>query len=82
MESQCEGIAQKLDQLSPESAPHVCVSGFRYCSPRPGEMIKQYKGAEKIILFLNTLSIVAAPVVPLLRCLQVAEQSKQLRLPR
>ena len=51
MESQCEGIAQKLDQLNPESAPHICVSGFRYCSPRPGEMIKQYKGAEKIILF-------------------------------
>jgi len=51
MESQCVGIAQKLDQLNPDSAPHVCVSGFRYCSPRPGEMIKQYKGAEKIILF-------------------------------
>ena len=33
MESQCVGIAQKLDQLNPDSAPHVCVSGFRYCSP-------------------------------------------------
>ena len=51
MESQCVGIAQKLDQLNPDSAPHVCVSGFRCCSPRPGEMIKKYKGAEKIILF-------------------------------
>jgi len=51
MESQCEAIALKLDQLNPDSAPHVCVSGFRYCSPRPGEMIKKYQGAEKIILF-------------------------------
>ena len=51
MESQCEAIANKLDQLNPESAPHVCVSGFRYCSPRTGEMIQQYKEAEKIILF-------------------------------
>ena len=53
MESQCEGIANKLDQLIPESAPHVCVSGFRYCSPRTGEMIQQYKEAEKIISEFN-----------------------------
>ena len=51
MESQSVEIAKKLDQINTESAPHVCVSGFRYISPRPGEMIKKYQQAEKIILF-------------------------------
>lgn len=51
MDDQCIEISKKLDLDRPESAPHICVSGFRYCSPRPGEMIKKYKDAEKIILF-------------------------------
>jgi len=51
MDEQCIEISKKLDLDRPESAPHVCVSGFRYCSPRPGEMIKKYKNAERIILF-------------------------------
>ncbi|MBT7649693.1 MAG: ferrochelatase [Opitutae bacterium] len=51
MDEQCIEISKKLDLNRPESAPHVCVSGFRYCSPRPGEMIKKYKDAERIILF-------------------------------
>ena len=51
MDEQCIEISKKLDLNRPESAPHVCVSGFRYCSPRPGEMIKKYKNAERIILF-------------------------------
>jgi ferrochelatase len=51
MENQCVEIAKKLDQVNPDSAPHVCVSGFRYCSPRTSEMIEQYSEAEKIILF-------------------------------
>ncbi|MDA8823150.1 ferrochelatase [Opitutales bacterium] len=51
MDEQCIEISKKLDLNRPESAPHVCVSGFRYCAPRPGEMIKKYKDAERIILF-------------------------------
>ncbi len=51
MEDQCSEIAKKLDLIHPASAPHICVSGFRYCSPRTGEMIEKYKNAEKIILF-------------------------------
>ncbi len=51
MDDQSAEIAQKLDQIHPQSAPHVCVSGFRYCSPRTSEMIEQYNSAEKIILF-------------------------------
>jgi ferrochelatase len=51
MEDQCSEISKKLDNLCPDSAPHHCVSGFRYCSPRTGEMIEKYNNAEKIILF-------------------------------
>lgn len=51
MEKQAEQISKKLDQVSPETAPHVCVSGFRYSSPRTGEMIKTFKEAEHIVLF-------------------------------
>lgn len=51
MEDQCSEISKKLDNLCPDSAPHLCVSGFRYCSPRTGEMIEKYNNAEKIILF-------------------------------
>jgi protoporphyrin/coproporphyrin ferrochelatase len=51
MDDQCIEISKRLDIDRPESAPHICVSGFRYCSPRPGEMIKKYKDAERIILF-------------------------------
>ena len=40
MDDQSAEIAQKLDQIHPQSAPHVCVSGFRYCSPRTSEMIE------------------------------------------
>ena len=62
MEDQCSEIAKKLDLIHPASAPHICVSGFRYCSPRTGEMIEKYKNAEKIILFLNIRNTVALPV--------------------
>lgn len=51
MEEQNKEISKKLDEKSPETAPHLCVSGFRYCSPRTGEMIEEYKTAEKIVLF-------------------------------
>ena len=51
MDDQCLEISKKLDTIRPESAPHLCVSGFRYCSPRTGEMISEHKNAEKIILF-------------------------------
>ena len=62
MEDQCSEIAKKLDLIHPASAPHICVSGFRYCSPRTGEMIEKYKNAEKIILFFNIRNTVALPV--------------------
>ena len=51
MEKQGEQIASKLDKIHPESAPHVCVSGFRYSEPRTGQMIEKLKEAERIILF-------------------------------
>ena len=51
MEKQGEMVSHKLDEIHPESAPHVCVSGFRYSPPRTGEMIETFKNAEKIILF-------------------------------
>ena len=51
MDDQCVEIAKSLDILRPQSAPHKCVSGFRYCSPRTSEMIEQFGQAEKIILF-------------------------------
>ena len=51
MDEQCAEISKKLDQFRPQSAPHLCVSGFRYCSPRTSEMIEQFGAAEKIILF-------------------------------
>ena len=51
MDEQCAEISKKLDESRPQSAPHLCVSGFRYCSPRTSEMIEQFGTAEKIILF-------------------------------
>ena len=51
MDEQCAEISKKLDEFRPQSAPHLCVSGFRYCSPRTSEMIEQFGTAEKIILF-------------------------------
>jgi ferrochelatase len=51
MDEQCAEITKKLDIERPQSAPHLCLSGFRYCSPRTGEMIKKHQNAEKIILF-------------------------------
>ena len=51
MEKQAEQISKKLDEVHPESAPHACVSGFRYSSPRTGEMIKNFENAERIVLF-------------------------------
>ena len=51
MEKQGEQISRKLDKIHPESAPHVCVSGFRYSEPRTGQMINDLKDADRIILF-------------------------------
>lgn len=51
MEKQCEEISRKLDEVLPNSAPHACVSGFRYSPPRTGEMLDDFKNAERIILF-------------------------------
>jgi len=51
MEKQCEAISRKLDETHPQSAPHICVSGFRYLSPRTGEMLSELQHAERIILF-------------------------------
>ena len=51
MEDQCDAISEELDLIHPDSAPHKCVSGFRYCSPRTGEMISEFDQANRIILF-------------------------------
>ena len=59
MEDQCDAISKELDLIHPDSAPHKCVSGFRYCSPRTGEMISEFDQANRIILFLNIHNTVA-----------------------
>ncbi len=51
MDEQSVQISKSLDEIHPESAPHHCVSGFRYCSPRTSEMLSEFKNAERIILF-------------------------------
>jgi len=51
MEEQGEKIAALLDEVSPETAPHACVPGFRYAVPRTGEELERFRSAERIILF-------------------------------
>ena len=51
MEDQGLKISQILDKRHPQSAPHVCVSGFRYSEPRTGRMLETFQNAERIILF-------------------------------
>ncbi|MAK46772.1 MAG: ferrochelatase [Opitutae bacterium] len=51
MEEQGQKIAALLDESSPETAPHVCVPGFRYAVPRTGDELERFHDAERIILF-------------------------------
>ena len=51
MEQQGEHIAASLDNISPETAPHACVPGFRYAVPRTGDELERFRDAERIILF-------------------------------
>ncbi len=51
MEQQGEHIAASLDKISPETAPHACVPGFRYAVPRTGDELERFRDAERIILF-------------------------------
>ena len=46
MEDQGLKISQILDKRHPQSAPHVCVSGFRYSEPRTGRMLETFQNAE------------------------------------
>mgnify|MGYP003327185191 CR=1 FL=1 len=49
MEQQGEHIAASLDNISPETAPHACVPGFRYAVPRTGDELERFRDAERII---------------------------------
>ncbi|GAM27297.1 hypothetical protein SAMD00019534_104720 [Acytostelium subglobosum LB1] len=40
-EIQGKALSQRLDQLSPQSAPHKCYIGFRYASPLVDDAIQQ-----------------------------------------
>ena len=51
MEQQGEHIAASLDKISPETAPHACVPGFRYAVPRTGDELERFRDADRIILF-------------------------------
>ena len=57
MEKQGEMVSRKLDKIHPESAPHVCVSGFRYSPPRTGEMIETFKNAEILFDLIFSLGL-------------------------
>ena len=51
MEEQGQEIASILDESTPETASHACVTEFRYAVPSTGDELERFHDAERIILF-------------------------------
>jgi len=55
MKKQAELISSRLDEISPETAPHACYPAFRYAQPRTEDVVLGLESndqpPEKVILF-------------------------------
>ena len=56
-----KGIRLLLDESSPETAPHVCVPGFRYAVPVPETNWKDFMMQKELFFFLIIHNIAARP---------------------